>query len=143
MAIIKNPLVIISGGSSLVDLSTIEQVVSVDTEPDTDSPQLIECNDIKYILAENGIELGDASSMFENIEVSNWESDNTYQDYPYSANIILNNDVESDMLYNIIYSQTDYVSGNYSEVATLYNGSITIYSKVNTTITIPAIIITY
>ena len=79
----------------------------------------------------------------EDIEVNNWELDNTYNDYPYCANITLSDDVTSDKLYKVIYSKVDYQSGNYAEFATLQNGSITIYTKVNTTITLEAKIITY
>ena len=143
MAIFDNPLIIIQSGGGVLDLSNIEQVLSIPTEPTSSDSSIIECNNIKYVLSENGILLDSESMLFENIEVTKWESDNTMTRYEYSATITLSNEVTSDMLYNIIYEQNDYRIGNYSEIATLNNGSITIYSKTNAIVTIVAIIISY
>ena len=131
------------GKKSLLDLSDITIVDTVDENPTDSSPPLIEYNTIKYLLSIGGVSLQSDSIVFENISVSNWVSDNTYPEYSYSANVTLNNNVTSDMLYNIVYSSADYQSGNYAEFATLSNGSITLYSKTNTTTTIVAIIISY
>ena len=131
------------GPTPTIDLKNLPVVEYINPAPESNDPLLVVYQQLKYLLVENGVELDDSSMLFEDIEVNNWELDNTYNDYPYCANITLSDDVTSDMLYNVIYSKVDYQSGNYAEFATLQNGSITIYSKVNTTITIEAIIITY
>lgn len=78
--------------------------------------------------------------VFTNVSVSTWTADNTYTGYGYRASISLNG-VTADMIPQVIFGATEAVSGNYLPVAESYAGGIYIYSKVNTSITIPTIMV--
>ena len=69
-----------------------------------------------------------------------WESDTTYADYPYKA-IIDWTAVDSSMVAEIVYDVADAESGNYASVCNTFDGGVYIYSKVNTAITIPTILV--
>ncbi len=73
-----------------------------------------------------------------NITVNNWTADSTYPDYPYKASISVS-EVTSDYIGEIIFGVTEAVSGNYAPVCLTGASSVTIYSKVNNSITIPTI----
>lgn len=76
---------------------------------------------------------------FENKEVSVWLSDSTYTGYGYKAEITCAG-VTSSMVANVIFAPTEADSGNYATVCDTDTNTVTIYSKVNTTITIPTIV---
>lgn len=76
----------------------------------------------------------------KNITVSNWASDTTYSDYGYRASISIEG-VTSSMIAEVNFGLTEAISGNYAPICETYNGGIYIYSKVNTTITIPSIVV--
>ena len=76
---------------------------------------------------------------FTNKEVSIWVSDSTYSGYGYKAEISCNG-VTSSMVANVIFAPTEADSGNYATVCDTDTNTVTIYSKVNTTITIPTIV---
>ena len=80
--------------------------------------------------------------VFTNTAVAqaDWVADNTYTGYNYKASITLNGVTVND-IPEVIFAGNDAVSGNYLPVAESYAGGIYIYSKVNTAITIPTIII--
>ena len=71
-----------------------------------------------------------------------FSSDNTYADYPYRAEYI-NSDITSTMYAEVCFSLGDASSGNYAPVCDTHAGGLYVYSKVNTSITIPSIIIFY
>lgn len=81
-----------------------------------------------------------APRTISNTIVSNWETDTTYTDFGYKADISITNLTENDTC-EVIFNQTDASSGNYAQVNSSSAGVLTIYSKVNTEITIPTIII--
>ena len=81
-----------------------------------------------------------APRTISNTIVSNWIADTTYTDFGYKADISITNLTENDTC-EVIFSQTDASSGNYAQVNSSSAGTLTIYSKVNTEITIPTIII--
>lgn len=81
-----------------------------------------------------------APRTISNTIVSNWIADTTYTDFGYKADISITNLTENDTC-EVIFSQTDASSGNYAQVNSSSTGTLTIYSKVNTEITIPTIII--
>lgn len=90
------------------------------------------------ILGSNGnIE---TSIKLSNTVVSNWESDTTYADYPYKATIAAT-DVKSTMVAEVVYDMADAMSGNYASVCNTFDGGVYIYSKVNTAITIPTVLV--
>ena len=100
-----------------------------------------------YISAINGEEIVSntygnitTSLKFTNITVNNWVSDTTYANYPYKATITAY-DVTPSMVAEVIYSVADAESGNYASVCETFTNGIYIYSKVNTQITIPTILV--
>ncbi len=80
----------------------------------------------------------DKSLYFNEVSASSWTSDTTYAGYGYKCEISLTG-VTAAMVPYITLGHTEAVSGNYSPVALSGTGTITIYSKVNTSITIPLI----
>jgi hypothetical protein len=73
--------------------------------------------------------------------VSTWSASTTYTKYPYEAVILIENIKESDSV-EVIYNIIDAGSANYAPGGELYEGYIKIFSKVNTEITIPTLVIT-
>ena len=73
--------------------------------------------------------------------VSTWTASTTYIKYPYEAVILIENIKESDSV-EVIYNNIDAESTNYAPGGELYEGYIKIFSKVNTEITIPTLVIT-
>lgn len=87
----------------------------------------------------NGVSIR-ATIILENLQISNWVEDSTYTSFGYKADITINNLKETD-LCEVIFSQDDAASGNYAQVNSSTTNTLTIYSKVNTEITIPTIIV--
>lgn len=75
-----------------------------------------------------------------NITVSNWVEDTTYVNFGFKADIEINGLTENDVC-EVIFNQTEASSGNYTQVNLSSENKLTIYSKVNTEIIIPTIII--
>lgn len=75
-----------------------------------------------------------------NIAVSNWIEDTTYSTFGFRAEIEISGLTENDVC-EVIFNQTDASSGNYAQVNSSSENKLIIYSKVNTEITIPTIII--
>ena len=82
----------------------------------------------------------ETSIKLSNTAVSTWESDTTYADYPYKATIAATG-VKSTMVAEVVYDIADAESGNYASVCNTFDGGVYIYSKVNTAITIPTILV--
>ena len=82
----------------------------------------------------------ETSIKLSNTTVNNWESDTTYADYPYKATIAATG-VKSTMVAEVVYNMADAESGNYASVCNTFDGGVYIYSKVNTAITIPTILV--
>ena len=80
------------------------------------------------------------NQYISNTSVSSWVSDTTYTNYLYKANITITG-LTSSMLCEVIFSHLDSISGNYSPICVSSADTLTIYSKVNTAITIPTILI--
>jgi len=72
-----------------------------------------------------------------NVSASSWVSDNTYADYGYKC--VLNFNITTDDYVEVIYGVEEATSGNYAPIAETGNGTLTLYSKVDTAITIPTI----
>lgn len=82
----------------------------------------------------------DTSIKLSNTAVSDWVSDTTYTNYPYKATIAATG-VTSTMVAEVVFNVTDAESGNYAPVCETYDGGVYIYSKVNTAITIPTVLV--
>lgn len=77
---------------------------------------------------------------FTDIAVSNWVADTTYSGYGYKCEIVISGVLSTDYV-EVNLGHTEAVSGNYSPICVTGTDIVTIYSKVNTTITIPSIIV--
>ena len=82
----------------------------------------------------------ETSIKLSNTTVSTWVSDTTYTDYPYKATIAATG-IASSMVAEVVFDVADAESGNYAPVCETYDGGVYIYSKVNTAITIPTILV--
>lgn len=78
---------------------------------------------------------------FENKAASSWESDSAYADYPYRCDISCSG-VTADMYADVVFNLEQSISGNYAPVCETKANVVSVWSKENTTITIPTIIIT-
>lgn len=82
-----------------------------------------------------------SSSLFFNNKVaSSWVADSTYSGYSYKCEITCNG-VTSNMYPIVNFSYADSISGNYCNICETGTNKVTIWSKVNTSITIPTIIV--
>lgn len=77
---------------------------------------------------------------YSNIVASTWVADNTYADYGYKCDITCNG-VTSNSIAQVIFALIEADSGNYATVCQTSTNTVTIYSKVDTTITIPTILV--
>ena len=75
---------------------------------------------------------------FTDVPASTWVSDTTYTDYPYKCVLTCSGVLATDFA-EVVLGVTEAVSGNYAPICLTAANSVTIYSKVNTTITIPTI----
>lgn len=85
-----------------------------------------------------------ANIYVTNVSASSWTnqgSSATYSDFPYRAALTTGDlaNVTSSMFAFVAFNPTQVLSGNYAPVCQTYNGGVYIYSKVNTSITIPTI----
>ena len=78
--------------------------------------------------------------IYKNVSVSSWAEDSTYTGFGYKATVTLANADET-MIPFVTFSVADSVSGNYAPVAQSFTHGIYIYSKVNTTITLPLVVL--
>lgn len=67
-----------------------------------------------------------------------WSSDNTYIDYPYKGVAAIQG-VTASMFADVVFSVEQAASGDYAPVCETGDGTITVYSKVNTAILIPLV----
>ena len=82
----------------------------------------------------------DKNLKFTDISASLWVADTTYPDYGYKCELTLNGVVSTDIA-EVTFGHTEAISGNYSPVCSTATDKVIIYSKVNTGITIPTILI--
>ena len=77
----------------------------------------------------------------KSVAANAWVSDNTYEDFPYKANISITG-VTSDHTADVCFSKADAIGGNYAPVCQTGSGVVTIYSSVASAIIIPTIVCT-
>lgn len=84
--------------------------------------------------------LEDKLLFFPNVTVPSvlWVADATYVDYPYRADIPLERVTEKHMP-EVVFGANEISSGNYAPISETSEGIVTIYSKVNYSVTIPII----
>lgn len=71
-----------------------------------------------------------------------FSADNTYAAYPYKGTYN-NGGITANMYAEVIFSLTDAISGNYAPICETVSENLYIYSKVNTSITVPTIVVFY
>ena len=81
------------------------------------------------------------SYKIEDTSVSTWAASTAYAGYGFQAQINIADLSEFDSV-NVVFGLLDAISGNYAPAIEIYSGYILVFSKVNTTITIPTIEIT-
>ena len=82
----------------------------------------------------------DKNLIFTDTAASTWLADTTYTTYLYRCELTLSGVAATDIA-EVIFAHAQAISGNYSPVSLTATNKVTIYSKVNTAITIPTIII--
>ena len=78
--------------------------------------------------------------VVSNVTASSWVADTTYADYGYRCALTIAGVTASDVA-EVIFGVTEATSGDYAPVCQTYAGGVYIYSKVNTSITIPTIMV--
>ena len=76
--------------------------------------------------------------IFTNVSASDWEADVTYSDYGYAC-VLACTGITSSSVVEVIFGAAEAVSGDYAPICESGTDTVTIYSKVNTAITIPTI----
>lgn len=76
--------------------------------------------------------------IFNDVVASNWVVDNTYADYGYKCELTCNG-VTADDFAQVIFYPPQSTNGDYANICLTSTDTVTIYSKVNTSITIPTI----
>ena len=110
-----------------------QNLITFDTLPTSKSLNPVTSDGIKTYIDNNLKKL-----MFVNMVASNWKNSETYENYPYECNLTCRG-VTSDLVVEVIFDVVEATSGNYAPVCLSGTNSVTIYSKVNTSITIPVI----
>lgn len=118
-----------------IDLSNADEVyISEGVEPTGNQEVWIDTSD-------NEIDdIIEKQSIITDYEITAWDASTTYEDYVYQAMIPLQGVTSADYV-EIVYGLAEATSGNYAPICATTEGYVTIYSKVNDTITIPTIII--
>ena len=92
-------------------------------------------------LDEEGNEILQLKNLtFSNVSAATWVADTTYASYGYKCDLTTTG-VTSSMIAEVIFAHAESISGNYSPICVTGANIVTIYSKVNTTITIPTILV--
>lgn len=80
-------------------------------------------------------------TIVENTVASTWVADTTYPYFIYKSEITISGLLATDIV-DVVFAHEQATSNNYSPICLVGANLLTIYSKVNTTITIPLITIT-
>ena len=86
------------------------------------------------------VQAGPKFLSFTNVTASSWVSDNTYTGYYYKCDVTCNGVTSSDYA-QVIFAPDQANSGNYASACSTGTNTVTIYSKVSSSITIPTIIV--
>lgn len=85
--------------------------------------------------------IGNSVSLkFADVSASSWVSDSTYADYPYRCDLTCTGVTANDYA-DVAFSVEQVESGDYAPVCETKENVVSIWSAVNTSITIPTIII--
>lgn len=145
-----------SGGNTTIELTTASATTSnisivYATALDLTNVTNIDYNNLSNKPQINGVTLTGNVSLsslgvqsqnliFENTTASTWVSDSTYSGYGYKCDLTCTG-VTTNSYAQVIFNPTEATSGNYATICSTSTNTVTIYSKVNTSITIPTIIV--
>lgn len=140
-----NSFFIYNGTSWINPIKMVEQEISTATQNIsytniTNKPQInnVELGSGDNTLSALGIQ--GKNLYFSNIGATNWVSDSTYNDYGYKCVLDIPG-VDENMFAMVVFAPNEFDSGNYANVCLTDEDTITIYSKVNSSITIPTIVV--
>ena len=88
----------------------------------------------------SGLQIKNLKFSNQEANTANWVADTTYSNYGYKCDLSITGVASTDIA-EVVFGHTEAISGNYSPVCLTATNKVTIYSKVNTTITIPTILI--
>lgn len=74
------------------------------------------------------------------VAASDWVASTEFADFPYEAKIILSDFVNFSSIPQVVFGLTEATSGNYAPICKAGDKGVYIYSKVNTSITLPTIV---
>lgn len=120
----------LSDGTSVTTSNAID-IPSISANPSSTTTTLTG-------LTINGTNYAVEGKKFTNVSASYWVSSSTYSGYSYQCTLICSG-ITSSSFVEVVFAPTEADSGNYAPVCSSGNNTVTIYSKVNTTITIPTI----
>lgn len=83
---------------------------------------------------------GGGAEIHSNKSASSWSADSTYTGFGYRCAIAITGVTANDVA-EVVFGVAEATSGNYAPVCESYAGGVYIYSTVNTSITVPTIII--
>lgn len=75
-----------------------------------------------------------------NVSAANWVSSQTYTDYPYQCSIA-NSAISALSFVDIVFDAASATSGDYAPICSTESGKVVIFSKTNTAIIIPTILV--
>ena len=75
-----------------------------------------------------------------NVSAANWVSSQTYTDYPYQCSIA-NSAISALSFVDIVFDAASATSGEYAPICSTESGKVVIFSKTNTAIIIPTILV--
>ena len=78
--------------------------------------------------------------VVSNVTASSWVADTTYSDYGYRCALAVTGVTASDVA-EVVFGVAEATSGDYAPVCQTYAGGVYIYSKVNTSITVPTVMV--
>lgn len=122
----------LSDGTSVTTSNAID-IPSISANPSSTTTTLtgLTINGTNYAINVEG-------KKFTNVSASNWVSSSTYSGYSYQC-VLICSGITSSSFVEVVFAPTEADSGNYAPVCSSGKNTVTIYSKVNTTITIPTI----
>lgn len=74
------------------------------------------------------------------VAASDWVASTEFADFPYEAKIILTDFVNFSSIPQVVFGLTEATSGNYAPICKAGDKGVYIYSKVNTSITLPTVV---
>ena len=75
-----------------------------------------------------------------NVSAANWVSSQTYPDYPYQCSIA-NSAISASSFVDIVFDAASATSGDYAPLCSTESGKVVIFSKIDTAIIIPTILV--